>query len=376
MVANYNQKWALIIASALAVLFAALFPLSVLGQGLGRGTAQNPVQHWSEADPDTMGLNAQALEEHLQRCRASGASACLVAYKGHIVQQWYRPGDYWPGMPTASAAKSWTGLLTGMLLADGALGSVDDSVATYFPEWTAGKEAGVTIRHLLTMTGGLRDHTGSEMTVPPVDAPHDNSRLHPGVVGEDNTTGYVQALALDWPPGERFSYSNEGVQLLSPVLEKAAGMPLAQYAHERLFEPLAMDSTRMMLDAYANTVTFGGGRTSLHDFAKIGQLMLNDGQWNGAQIIPASWVERSTTPIPQMDNYGFLWWIDPERSNFAAAGALDRVCIVFPDLQLVATRLQRVPVSNQSVQYQSVETLELLRSIVESASEKEDREEP
>jgi CubicO group peptidase (beta-lactamase class C family) len=96
--------------------------------------------------------------------------------------------------------------------------------------------------------------------------------------------------------------------------------------------------------------------------------MLNEGTWNGTQIVPASWVERSTTPIPQMSNYGFLWWIDKKRGNFAATGSLDNVCIVFPDLNLVVARMQRDLQPDAKAKYQSVETLQLLRRIVEGRS--------
>jgi len=350
---------------AFLLLAVLVVPSSSHAQGLGRGTTDRPVNEWPRADPDTMGLSAEALQAHLDRCQQSGAFGCLVAYKGYVVQEWYRLEHRNPYVGTASAVKSWTGLLAGMLIADGAIDNVEAPVAQFIPEWTAGAEAGVTVRHLLTMTAGLADRTGNRITVPPLGAEEEQPEPGPGVVAEKNTTGYVLDLPLDWAPGERFSYSNEGVQLLSPILERAAGMPLAQYARERLFAPLGMASTRLMVDEYYNTVTLGGAETTLPDFARIGQLMLNDGAWNGQSIVPAEWVERSTTPTEAMPNYGFLWWIDPERSNFAAAGSMDNVCIVFPDLDLVVARMQRDPQPEATVQYQGVETLELLRAVVE-----------
>jgi hypothetical protein len=69
-----------------------------------------------------------------------------------------------------------------------------------------------------------------------------------------------------------------------------------------------------------------------------------------------------------MSNYGFLWWIDTKRGNFAAAGSLENVCIVFPDLNLVVARMQRDLQPDADVRYQSVETLNLLRRIVEGGS--------
>jgi CubicO group peptidase (beta-lactamase class C family) len=343
---------------------------SVHGQGLGQGTPDAPVTEWPTAHPDSMGLDTEALRAHRDRCRASGAFGCLVAYEGHVVQEWYRAEHRRPFVGTRSAVKSWAGLLTGMLIADGMIDSVGVPVAKWIPEWTAGAEAGVTIRHLLTMTSGLSDRTGHRLTIPPVDSAE--AAAHPsgpGVVAAKNTTGYVLDLPLDWAPGERFSYSNEGVQLLSPILERAAGLPLARYARERLFGPLGMDRTSLRVDEYYNTVLCGGAETTLPEFARIGQLMLNDGRWNGRQIVPASWVERSTTPGPKMSNYGFLWWIDTNRNNFAATGTLDNVCIVFPEHDLVVARMQRDPAPAADVRYQRPETLTLLRRIVDGAAE-------
>ncbi|MEF8797031.1 MAG: serine hydrolase [Salinivenus sp.] len=356
----------------LVFLFGVVLVPAAHAQGLGRGTAEAPVTEWPTADPDTMGLSAEALRAHLDRCKESGAFGCLVAYRGRVVQEWYRIEHRSPFVGTASAVKSWTGLLTGMLIADGAIDSVGVPVAKWIPEWTPGARAGVTIRHLLTMTSGLSDRTGRRMTIPSPDSATDASPPdEAGVVAAKNTTGYVLDLPLDGPPGQRFSYSNEGVQLLSPILERAAGMPLARYARERLFAPLGMDRTRLRVDEYYNTVTFGSAETTLSDFARIGQLMLNEGRWNGTQIVPASWIERSTTPTEATPNYGFLWWIDQKRGNYAATGSLDNVCIVVPELNLVVARMQRDPQPDAETKYQRVETLKLLRKIVEGAPERE-----
>lgn len=99
--------------------------------------------------------------------------------------------------------------------------------------------------------------------------------------------------------------------------------------------------------------------------------MLNEGRWNGTQIVPASWVERSTTPTEATPNYGFLWWIDQKRGNYAATRSLDNVCIVVPELDLVVARMQRDPQPDAEAKYQRVQTLELLRKIVEEVPEGE-----
>ena len=120
------------------------------------------------------------------------------------------------------------------------------------------------------------------------------------------------------------------------------------------------------VDEYYNTVTIGGARTTLTDFAKVGQLMANKGQWNGKTLVPEAWVTQSTTPIAQAPYYGMQWWIDTPRSNYAATGTFDNNCIVFPELELVIARLQRDPRPDAEVRYQSVQTLELLQRIVQA----------
>lgn len=335
----------------------AATPLASMAQGLGRGIADAPVTEWPVAQPDTMGLNLEALREHEALCLDSEASGCLVAYDGYLVQEWYHP-DYpsdpvgmQPWIGTRSAVKSWIGLLAGMLLADGAIDSLHQPVADFIPEWTAGAEAGVTLRHLLTMTSGVAKHTG--------EGPH------PGVVAARNTTDYVLDLPLTQPPGEAWSYSNEGAQLLSPVLERAAGMPLAAYAWERLFEPIGMRSTRLLVDDYYNTVTIGGADTRLREFARVGQLMLNEGQWNGTQIVPAEWVRASTQPLPENEYYGYLWWVHADDNAYSAAGTFDQIIYVFPELGLVTARLQRDVGSGVTGRYWSGETRKMIRRIVE-----------
>ena len=280
---------------------------------------------WTTADPAALGLDTTALAGHLDACRQSGADACLVAYRGQIVQEWYGPG-YAEPMPTMSSVKSWTGLLAGILIADGALG-LDDPVADWVPEWTAGAEAGVTVRHLLTMTSGL------------------DQRTEPGesVDFEARKTAFVLALPLDRAPGEGWSYSNEGVQLLSPILERAAGVPLETFARERLFRPAGMHRTALAVDADGDANTFADAATTLRDFARIGQLMLQGGVWDGRQVVPAAWVRASVEPVPQNPGYGRLWWLEGDEDGafaYGTQGFRNTDCWVFPEAEVVVARMQ------------------------------------
>lgn len=306
------------------VLLAFAAPL--YAQGLGLGTPEAPVTDWPTADPAALGLDTLALAEHAALCEASGATACLVAYKGHIVQEWTAPDRRHFFFGTASATKSIAAVLTGMLIGDGKIGGVDDPVARYLPEWQAGADSAVTIRHLLTMTSGLAASFSPEMG--------------PGVVAAADPEAFVFGLPLTYAPGERWGYSNESPQLLAPILERVAGMPLAAYARERLFDPLGMRRTMLRVGEYYHTWLAGGAETTPHDFARLGQLVLNGGRWNGEQIVPEDWIAALNTPTPQNPSYGYLWWRLRDGAALAAAGDLDRILAVLPEQELVAVRLQ------------------------------------
>lgn len=309
----------------LIILFSGV-SLNLSAQGLGQGTIDNPITNWQTADPVDMGLDTIALNQHKDLCKSSAAVGCIVIYKGMIVQEYKDPShDFGPYMGIASATKSITSLLTGMLLDDGKLNSIDDSTSIYLPEWSAGTESGVTIRHLLSMSSGLGRYRPFE-----------------SVLAAKNMTDFVLNLSLENKPGEKWVYSNEGIQLLSPLLEKAAGMPLSTYARERLFDPLDMFWSFMHVDEYYNTVTYGGMETTLREFARVGQLINNGGIWNGEQIISKEWIRKMSTPTQQNPGYGLLWWLFDEGKIIVAAGDGDRVLIIMPEHNLVAVRLQRI----------------------------------
>lgn len=348
-----------------------LMPLCIIGisflpvggadaQGLGLGSKDNPIRYWPAADPDTMGLNVEALKDHLEVCKETKSTACIVAYKGYIVQEWYEKPVYHQIpilIETRSAVKSWTSLLAGILWDQGKLESLDDPVSKYIPEWTSGSEAGVTVRQLLTMTSGIRQRKAGEWRK----LQSEGKIL---IQAHRNTNEAVFKVELDTIPGAEYSYSNEGVQMLSPILERAAGMPLAAYARERLFDPLDMYWTMMFIDEYYNTVTYADASTTPREFAKIGQLVLNNGNWNGRRVVSEEYLEMATTPIPQFEKYGYLWWVSEERGTISAMGSHDNSCIIFPEKDLLVVRMQHDPLPGSNGQWQRLSTIQLLRSIV------------
>jgi hypothetical protein len=317
---------------------------------LGMSTALPVETHedgfWQTADGASLGLDPQVLAQHQALCEKTGADACLVVYKGKIVQEWYSPRYYVP-MHAMSSTKSVTSVLVGMLLDDGKIASIDRPVCAYIPEWCEGAKGRVTLRHLLSMTSGLAQRKEDSV----------------GNVGDKNA--FVVALPLSTEPGAQWSYSNEGVQLLSPILDRAAGEPIQDYARRRLFEPLGIMDTRLKVDQMGHAWTYADMETTPRDFARIGLLMLNRGSWGGRQIVSEGWVEQSISPSQDLNpHYGLLWWLIDDPAGCAAYGYLDTNLYVFPEIELVVARMQRNPADVPEGSYEP-EALPLFERMIE-----------
>lgn len=277
---------------------------------------------WPIATPEESGLDPAFVEAHRALCEETGADACLVVHRGRIVSEWTGP-DYRLPVYAMSSTKSITSLLVGCLIDDGLLEGIDVPVGRYLPEWAGGARADVTLRHLLSHTSGL-PRLGDESV---------------GFVSDKNA--FVRALEPSAPPGTAFAYSNEAVQLLSPVLDEVAGEPIQDYARRRLFEPLGMGSTRLQLDAEGHAWTYADMNTTPRDLARIGQLMLQRGSWSGRRIVSERWIDACIRPSqPLREDCGLLWWLHSDPAGFAALGYLHTDVHVFPDAELVLVRTQ------------------------------------
>ncbi|MDQ3714041.1 MAG: beta-lactamase family protein [Acidobacteriota bacterium] len=285
---------------------------------------------WQTGDPAAMRMNVSVLEKHRRLCEESGADACLVIRRGKIVQEFYS-ARYREPMMAMSSTKSVAGILVGMLIDDGKIKSIDEPVCAYISEWCAGAKGKVTLRHLLSMTSGL-------------------PRLFAeGVASTNDKNPFVIKQPLAAEPGIKWTYSNEGVQLLSPILDKAAGEPIQDYARKRLFEPLGMTETRFHLDEKKHAWTYADMETSARDFARLGLLMLNKGAWGKRRIVSAKWVKQSTEPSQNLNQgYGLLWWLYESPAGFGAQGYLDTDLYVFPEQELIVVRMQSKPIERQT----------------------------
>jgi len=253
-----------------------------------------------------------------------------------------------------SVTKSVMSMLIGIAIGEGLIRSVDQTVGELLPSHAAAMTpdaAAITLRQLLTMTGGL---PGT-----PVGGFFDPF---------ESTANWVDTILstpLAQPPGQQFTYSNASSHLLSAIVTEATGRPALDYARERLFEPLGIRSQpaatpvprpdradvavydaapgfAWSVDPQGYQLGYSNIKITAADMIKLGELYLNGGQWQGAQLVPAAWVAESTQPHVQpgadpSPRYGYQWWLDDAAGHpaFAAMGYAGQLIEVVPDLNLV-----------------------------------------
>jgi len=275
-------------------------------------------------------------------------------FKGHKFQ-WDAPKHHgelvnWSrSMPhhVHSVTKSITSTCIGIAIDKGFIKSVHESIFDYLPEHqhlnTDGKDK-ITIEHLLTMTSGLEwDEWGAELS----SSANDIIEIW---FQDDDPISYVLKRPLVHEPGIHFTYSGGNMIVLGEIIRYATKMNIAEFSGKYLFEPLGIDSFDWW-HRFKNGVfeTGGGLNMTPRDMAKIGVTFLNNGVWNGKQIISKQWVEKSAISfhcnkginIPDTDQenhgYAYSWWTKTFSNSgisinmFNAGGWGGQKIIVFPE---------------------------------------------
>jgi CubicO group peptidase (beta-lactamase class C family) len=254
-----------------------------------------------------------------------------------------------------SMVKSITGMLIGIAIADGAIKSVDDTAETYVPG-LKGTEYGATpLRALLHMSSGV--DFGEER-----EEGRDLDRLWIDMVRGTGSKGTIASIAQFnrriAPPGTRFYYASVEPDVLGLVLRYAVNKSASDYLREKVWEPIGAEAdAQWLIDAEGFEVAHHGFNAVLRDYARLGRLLVDDGAWEGKQIIPVQWMIDATTVRPSdaylapgkampTFGYGYLVWLLPgPRRQFACVGDLgQRICVdPASKLVMVQTALENNP---------------------------------
>ncbi len=221
-----------------------------------------------------------------------------------------------------SATKSITSILIGIAIDQGLIDSVSQKVYHFIPEYFDDdvNKREITIRDVLTMETGL-DFDNDKHTVELVN-------------WKGSTLEYVLRKKLIFTPGSDWYYGDGNPQLLSGIIQKVSGKTEEEFARENLFNPLNISLYQW--EKAADGLTFGavGLWLTPRDIAKIGQLMVQNGMWEGTRIISPEWIDESTSRQSSFQNYGYYWYPWEEENAYFAEGHGGQLIYVVPDQQL------------------------------------------
>lgn len=258
-----------------------------------------PGAEWPEGDAEDLGFDLDVLDTLAAEAEANDSNCLLVIRDGRVAAEWYW-NDTAPDttQEVFSATKSVSSILVGIAVDDGDV-QVDASASEWIPEWAGTPAEEVTVENLLSNDSGRFWSVQSDYF---------------DMIQAGDRTQYSIDLEQTDPPGTVWAYNNSAIQTLEAVLESATGEQVPDFAEERLFAPIGMDDTELATDPAGNGLTFMGVQSSCRDMARFGWMVLNDGDWDGEQIVSPEWIEASTAAPSQELNaaYGYLWWINHE----------------------------------------------------------------
>ena len=276
---------------------------------------------WTTQDLHAAGLDAARLRQVLAGMLAGEGNVHGVVIERHgaLVAEVYRRGrdqtvnhlfahqvEFGPRVrhDARSIGKSVIGLLLGIAIQQRRIASVQTPVLDFYPDYAdlaTPQRRAITLQHLLTMSSGLAwREQGS--------GANDEHRM----MWRWSPARYVLARPIAAPPGRAFNYNSGGSALLADILTRTTGTAWDAYARRELFEPLGIRDVEWVGDFYGRPMAYTGLRMRPRDLAKLGRLLLNHGQWQGRQIVPAQWVAASSQPGLRTGyddtRYGYQWW--------------------------------------------------------------------
>lgn len=210
-----------------------------------------------------------------------------------------------------SIAKSFVAALFGTVLADGAIGSIDDPLVRYAPALAGSAYDGVSIRDVLTMSSGVTFNEDY------LDFNSDINRMGRVLALGQSMDGFAAGLtARDATPGQRWQYVSIDTHIVGMVIRGATGRTLPDLLSDRIIRPLGLEVTPLYLtDGDGTAFALGGLNMISRDYARFGQMIAQGGQWQGRQIVPADWVAAMTRrQAPGGAGYGFQWWIPDDAA--------------------------------------------------------------
>jgi CubicO group peptidase (beta-lactamase class C family) len=313
-------------AASLALLIAAG----------GLGAEKYPTREWTEATPESQGVDSQPLIEmidHVREARIPLHSILVVRHGKVVLDTYFYPYQRGVAHDVASVTKSVTSTLVGIAVDQGKLRSVQLRVADLLhaslPADPDPRELNITVEHLLTMSSGWNNGLTAR-----------EEQLN---VMRHSPDWIVAALQprLQFDPGVRFGYYSVNTHLLSAIMSLQTGENLLEFGTQYLFGPLGIPKPTWPSDPAGRSLGWADLRLTPREMAKLGYLFLHDGVWDGKQVVSKGWVSKAWTPFVNIHDkvsYGYGWWIDQSNAEmpiYEAVGRGGQRISVIPSLDTV-----------------------------------------
>ncbi len=283
--------------------------------------------------PEAQGVPSTAISAFLQAVEQQKIElhSLVLLRRGHVIAEgWWSPYSAERIHLLYSLSKSFTSTAVGLAIEEGRL-SVDDSVCSFFPGKAPGNASehlrAMRVHHLLSMSTG-----------------HVEDALGPSVQrgGDDWLTGFF-AAPPEQAPGTIFTYNNIATFVLSAILQKLTGEKLIDYLRPRLLDPLGIEQAYWQENPRGINLGFSGLHITTESIARFGQLYLQQGEWQGQQLVPKQWVETATAKHIATDaektgdwaqGYGYQFW-QSRHNSYRGDGAFGQFCLILPDQETV-----------------------------------------
>jgi len=293
-------------------------------------------------------FNFKELEFDTQKYIDSSYTQGLLFIQNDTIQY----ENYWRGQQentkhiSWSMAKSYVSALLGIAIEEGYIKNIDQTVDEYLPELKGSGYDQVKIKDVLQMSSGVQFNEDYS------DPKSDINRYWEDFVFGGSQDEFAASLENERLPGTYNTYVSIDTHVLGMILVKATGKSLTEYLQEKIWQPLGAEFNAYWLtDEKGMEMALGGLNACLRDYAKIGRLFLNKGKWEGKQIVPEKWIEKSTVSteehvMPNSKNsahpgigYGYQWWI-PEgtEGEFMAVGVFNQFIYINPTTNTIIVK--------------------------------------